>query len=54
MIATISPKTVVKATFIPPATSDGEISPTASMASNAPILPITGTHESEHGCKCNE
>ena len=42
MIATIKPATVViKATFIPPATTFGEISPAASIASKAPIIPIT-------------
>ena len=41
-MATISPNTVVKsATLIPPATNDGEISPAASIASKAPIIPIT-------------
>ena len=35
------PTVVIKATFIPPATTLGEISPAAWIASNALIIPIT-------------
>jgi len=42
MMAAISPKTVVRrATLMPPATRLGEMSPAASMASNASTMPTT-------------
>ena len=35
------PTVVIKATFIPPATTAGDMSPATMMASNAWIIPIT-------------
>ncbi len=41
-MAAMRPNTVVRrAILIPPATSDGEMSPAASMASNASTMPTT-------------
>ena len=51
-MATIRPPTVViRATFIPPATMVGEMSPAASIASKACTIPITVPKNPSEGAR---